>query len=125
MYKSTVVRSNRDLTAREKIAYKDGSQAVSLFDVVPTEGDILLDIDTLVLLHVENDNSENKEYDILLIQTKDGEIYSTSSDSFINSVWDIYDELADMGDDGDVTLRAYKCKSKNNNGYFLSCSLKA
>lgn len=127
-YKAEVTYSTRELTAREKIKFKDTTSAIALDDVVTVDKPIELTIDTVVKISVENgaiksDDGKDKEYDILVFTTDTGDVYKTSSPSFETSIIDIFDELQELNDTDPVTVRIFKKPSKNFNGEFITCSL--
>lgn len=127
-YKAEVTYSTRELTAREKIKFKDTTSAIALDDVVTVDKPIELTIDTVVKISVENgaikgDDGKDKEYDVLVFTTDTGDVYKTSSPSFETSIIDIFNELQELNDTDPVTVRIFKKPSKNFNGEFISCSL--
>lgn len=127
-YKAEVTYSTRELTAREKIKFKDTTSAIALDDVVTVDKPIELTIDTVVKISVENgaiksDDGKDKEYDVLVFTTDNGDVYKTSSPSFETSIIDIFDELQELNDTDPVTVRIFKKPSKNFNGEFITCSL--
>lgn len=127
-YKAEVTYSTRELTAREKIKFKDTTSAIALDDVVTVDKPIELTIDTVVKISVENgaikgDDGNDKEYDVLVFTTDTGDVYKTSSPSFETSIIDIFDELQELNDTDPVTVRIFKKPSKNFNGEFIICSL--
>ena len=127
-YKAEVTYSTRELTAREKIKFKDTTSAIALDDVVTVDKPIELTIDTVVKISVENgaikgDDGKDKEYDVLVFTTDNGDVYKNSSPSFETSIIDIFDELQELNDTDPVTVRIFKKPSKNFNGEFITCSL--
>ena len=127
-YKAEVTYSTRELTAREKIKFKDTTSAIALDDVVTVDKPIELTIDTVVKISVENgaiksDDGKDKEYDVLVFTTDTGDVYKTSSPSFETAIIDIFDELQELNDTDPVTVRIFKKPSKNFNGEFITCSL--
>ncbi len=124
MYKTEVLTSSKELTIREKIKLCEVGDTVSLDTVVPKDGSFDIDVEMFAVIHVENDKSQSKEYDICVIEAKDGTKYKTGSDSFINSLSELYDilEASDEIKNGFV-IRAYKKQSKNFSGDFIACTL--
>lgn len=124
MYKTEVISSSKELTIREKIKLCEVGDTVSLDTVVPKDGSFDVDVEMFAVIHVENDKSQSKEYDICVIEAKDGTKYKTGSESFINSLCELYDmlEAADELKNGFV-IRAYKKPSKNFSGDFITCTL--
>ena len=123
MYKATITRTNKELSAREKIALKDLGGAVSLFDIVKPDESLIIEVDVVANVHVVNDKSDSGEYSVIVIKDTNGDIYSTGSEGFSTSIGDILDELCESGDTEPFKIKCYKKKSKNEKGYFISCSL--
>lgn len=122
MYKSEIIETSREnMTPIEKVAYKDLSDC-ELLDVAVNNnnGSIIIEIEDYVKLHVYNDKTENKEYDVLVLVSKDGTRYKTGSESFERAFFDIYSELKDETGWG---LKVFGKPSKNYQGkLFLTCS---
>lgn len=118
-YEAKISSSTRELTLRERVKLKDTSDATRL-DSVLDEGALILNIDVVAVIEVHNEKSENKDYNVYVILTKDGVKYTTGSESFYSSYKGIADE---MGDE-EYELMVYKKPSKNFTGKsFLTCSL--
>lgn len=122
-YKVNVEFSSKELTPYEKIAIKDTSNTKKLDEAIQENGSIIVDFDYYVLLTIHNEKSENKDYEVTVVVDKDGTKYSTSSQSFMSSLDDIYEELNDEGIT-DFKIKIYSKESKNYKGkYFITCSL--
>ena len=120
-YSVKIEYSSKQLSARERVAVKDTTNAISL-DEATKEGSVIIELDYYVKLMVHNDKAEDKEYAKYLIVTKSGEKYVTGSASFISSLEEIVEEMADSGED--FQLMAYRMPSKNYKGKeFLTCSI--
>lgn len=67
-------------------------------------------------------------FDVILVQDISGAVYATRSETFIEKLKDIFDELASDGDDmstiteDPIMLRITQQKSRSGNN-FVSCSL--
>lgn len=126
-YTVKIVNSNRTLSAKEKISFKDFSDGVQLDTSVTPENGIVINPETYVVCQVHNEKSDNKDYTKFVIVDKDGTKYITGSESFWSSFMNIMDEIVDSAADGDMeewSLRVYKKESKNYKGkYFLTCSI--
>lgn len=121
-YKVEIRECSRELTAKERIIMKDTSNAIKL-DEACAEGEKVTFIPTAyAILGIHNEKSENKDYEVFLIETADGNKYVTGSESFFSTFQDIWDEME--GDDSEWGIEAYKLESKNYKGkYFLTCSI--
>lgn len=121
-YRAEIVDSSRELTAIEKVKFKDTSDCIKLDEVLNDVEQIKIEVDSYVVLMIHNDNSDDKEYNTFIIIDKEGNKYSTGSNSFFNSFMDIMDELQDVEDRWE--LKIYKVESKNYKGkFFISCSV--
>lgn len=126
-YSATITESSRELTARERIMYKDTQNAVSLLDLAENAqatGDkaIITDVKDYIKINVHNDKSDDKEYMNFVIVDGAGEKYVTGSQSFVNSFMDIYEEMKNETESWGIQLNLLA--SKNYKGkYILTCSL--
>ena len=133
-YTATVTESLLELTKREKIKFKTAQEKVSLSDEAK-KGAVILSPKNLVVVEIHNPHTKErqedgttkrveKDYKEYLIETQDGLIYSTSSDSLYSSLHDI---MTDMVDE-DGTMEEFEVKviekpSSNFAGNFLTCQL--
>ena len=121
-YRAEIIDSSKELSAIEKVKFKDTSDCIKLDEVLNDTQQIIIEVDSYVVLKIHNDNSDDKEYKTFIIIDKEGNKYSTGSTSFFNSFMDIMDELKDV--DEKWELKIYKVESKNYKGkFFISCSV--
>lgn len=121
-YSVKVIDASRQLTAKEKIAFKDFGLAKQLDDVVNEEG-LVINVKDYVVLQVHNDKSDNKDYTKFLLIDENGEKYITGSEPFWTTFKDIWDEISDEPE-VEWSLKVYKMESKNYKGkQFLTCSI--
>lgn len=129
-YSATVVEASRELTAREKVKYKDTSDCVKLDEALSGEQGNYLVITPImfVIVEVNNEKSEQKTYSQYIIEDEDGTKYITGSDSFFDTFSDIWSDMTD--EDGNSIdgepwqLKIFKKDSKNYKGkQFITCSL--
>lgn len=119
-YKVTIVSSTRELTKREQVKYKELADAKSLDELSQEIENPIIKVKDLIQLEIHNEASENKDYTACVIVDKDDIIYNTSSPSFIEKAFDIYNDLE--GDD--VDLKIIRKESKNFKGkQFITCTL--
>lgn len=120
-YSVEIKESSRELSAKERIALKDTSDATKL-DVACDEGAVIIEPVAYAVLGIHNEKSDNKDYNNYVIIDKDGQKYVTGSESFWSSFMDIYNEM--QGEDESWSIKAYKLDSKNYKGKkFLTCSI--
>lgn len=121
-YNVSIIESSKELTARERIKYKDTSAATKLDDAVTPDTSLMLTPVAYMVLGIHNEKSNNKDYKNYLIVDKAGNAYVTGSESFFTSFLDIWQEMAD--EDEEYTIEVYKLESKNYNGkFFLTCTI--
>lgn len=126
-YSAVIVEASKELTARERVMYKDTQNAVSINDFAESakaEGAkaIIEGITGYIVLDIHNDKSDDKDYKNYVILDKDGQKYVTGSNSFWNSFVDIYNEMKDEAEPWSVEINLLP--SKNYKGKnVLTCSL--
>ena len=126
-YTVTIAEATRELTAKERVALKDTSNAIALDTAVDsaTDGKIIIKPVDFVVLNIHNDNAkegENKDYTNYLIVADDGNKYVTGSDAFYSSFRNIFDEMKNETEEW--ALECYKKPSKNYTGKgFITCSI--
>lgn len=126
-YSATIVDASRDLTAREKVMFKDTQNAISMNDFAEQAKSedgkaIITDVKDFVHISIHNDKSEDKDYDNYLIIDGAGDKYVTGSQAFWNSFMDIYNEMKDETEPWGIQLNLIP--SKNYKGKnVLTCSL--
>ena len=126
-YSAEIIESSRELSARERVMYKDTQNAISMNDFADNakaEGAkaIITNVTDYVHIMVHNDKSEDKDYDNYLIIDGAGDKYVTGSQAFWNAFMDIYNEMKDETEPWDIQLNLIP--SKNYKGKFvLTCSL--
>lgn len=120
-YSVKIQYCSKELTARDRVAIKDTTNAVSL-DEATKNSKVIIDLDYYAKLAVHNEHSEDKDYDKYIIVAKDGTKYVTGSTSFLTAMEEIVDEMEDSGED--FQLEVYRMPSKNYKGKeFLTCSI--
>lgn len=120
-YSVEIAETNKELTAKERIRLKDTSDAIKL-DEATKEGEIVITPVSYAVLQIHNEKSENKDYNVYLIEDADGTKYVTGSESFFTSFMDIFTEME--GETEEWQVKAYRLPSKNYKGKeFLTCSI--
>lgn len=119
-YSVEIVMSSKDLSAKERIAIKDTTNAVPL-DEACEGAPLVITPDFFVELDVHNEKSkEDKDYVKFVVVDKAGQKYVTGSQSF----WNTFNDIAEEMDDEDYEIEIYKLPSKNYKGKsFLTCSI--
>ena len=133
-YTATVTESFMELSKRDKVKFKTAQEKVPLSEEAK-KGSVILSPKNLVVVEIHNPHTKEtqsdgttkrveKDYKEYLIETQDGVLYSTSSDSLYSSLHDIMSDM--LNDDG--TLEKFEVKviekpSSNFAGNFLTCQL--
>ena len=126
-FTSTIEKASRELTARERVKFKDTQNAISIneFAEEAKKNDakaVINNVDTYVVLAIHNEKSDDKDYKNFVIVTADGEKYVTGSESFWNSFISIYEEMKEETEPWGIEVNLLP--SKNYKGKFvLTCSL--
>lgn len=122
-YKATITEASFELSKRERVAFKDLGDAISL-DTATETGEVEIPVKGYVVIDVHNEKSDNQDYKKYVIVSDSGMRYVTGSDSFWSSFIDIWDDMKEGEDPEDFSIRVYKRPSKNYSGKsFLTCSL--
>lgn len=120
-YSVEIKETSRQLTAKQRIALKDTSDAIKL-DTACEEGAIIIELVDYAILSIHNEKSDNVDYENYVIIDKNGDKYVTGSASFWSSFMNICNEM--QGEDEAWSIKAYKLDSKNYKGKkFLTCSI--
>lgn len=120
-YSVKIVNASKELSARDRVAVKDTTNAIGLDDATK-EAPMVIGIDYYVELAVHNEKSEDKDYNKYVVVDKSGNKFVTGSESFFTAMLEIMDEMSDSGEDFEIQV--YRMPSKNYTGKeFLTCSI--
>ena len=121
MYEVSIKESSKELTAKERIALKDTSDAIKL-DEATTENSLVIKPVAYAILNVVNDKADDPEYLQYVVIADDGTKYVTGSESFWNSFINIFEEMKDESEEW--AIKVYRLDSKNYKGkQFITCSI--
>lgn len=120
-YSVKIREASRELTAREKIRYKDTSTALAV-DYATNDGAlIIVNPVAYVMLDIHNEKADTPDYSKIIVVDDSGNSYITGSDSFVRSFLDIFKE---MQGEGEYSIEVRKIESKNYKGKcFIKCSI--
>lgn len=121
-YTVTITESSKDLTAKERIALKDTSNAIKLDEVCKPEEPFVFTPALYAKIHVENPNSEDKEYDQYIFVDTEGRKYMTGSQSFFDSFINIWNEMGDEQEEWSIEVTKHPSK-KYSGKYFITASI--
>lgn len=122
--KSTSIPDEK-LSAKERIKLKDTSSAIALDSAVTDEQALTISPIAYAVLDVHNDKAKgDKDYTQLLVLDANGDKYTTGSQSFMNSFFDIWDEM-DFETTGEAfDIKIFRKPSKNYAGKsFITCTI--
>lgn len=128
-YNVTITDASKELTAREKIKLKHLNGVPKLIDLC-LEKPYAFSPKDWFLLNIHNEKVRRKDgntdYQILIVEDIDGNMYSTSSTSFYETFTDIFSDMKELVEEtGEAyEVEAYQFPSKNYEGNnILSCRL--
>ena len=125
-YSVTIESASKDLTAKERIAFKDLNNALKLDDALDpngasfVEGGLVIEPSHWGVLHIHNDKSDNKDYNTYIIVDKNGTKFYTSSESFWSSFCDIEREMHDETEPGSIEGTRHPSKNYKDKYYFTA-----
>ena len=125
-YSVNIIKSSKDLTAREQISAKDFSNAVGLDTELTDENSkVIISPAAYLILGVHNEHSKNdKDYKKYLIIDTAGNKFVTGSESFFTAFLDIFEAMESFAPGEEYQIEVYKKPSKNYQGkHFLTCSI--
>lgn len=126
-FSATITEASRELTARERVMFKDTQNATSINEVAENaskagEKAIIENVKDYAILMVHNDKSDDKDYQNFVIITESGDKFVTGSESFWNAFKAIWDEM--HGEEEEWSVQINLIPSKNYAGRnVLTCSL--
>ena len=116
--------SSKELSAKERVAIKDTSNAISIDEITAAEGKMIINYAYHVIIDIHNERSDNKDYVKCVVVDKDGNKYVTGSESFRNALVEIVEEMVEAGEGDNITIECYRKESKNYKGKsFITCSI--
>ena len=121
MYKSEVISCEKELSKKEQVLLKDMSDTHSI-DELTKENGLIINVNFTAKVKIHNDKIEgdNKEYTKMVFVDKDGERYTTGSQSLINAYEDIANDMKDSNEEWGI--KVIRKESKNyKGGTFLTC----
>ena len=122
-YNAKIRYSSKELSAKERIILKDTGNATKL-DTLLEDGPIEISVDYYAIVDIHNEKAkQDKDYSQIVIVDKAGTKFTSGSNSLIEAISDMSDELYDEGIE-EFTISIFRKPSKNYTGkYFITCSL--
>lgn len=120
-YIATIHEASFELSARDRIRFKDMSNSASLDELTNEAEFIIHNPKGYVIVDITNDAVDPPEYTKIVVIDDNGASFSTGSDSFIRSFVDIFKE---MEGEGEYDIVVSKHESKNYKGKgFIKASI--
>lgn len=111
-----------ELRGKDKIKFKDTTDAIKLDDMVTPNEPIVIKPVGYVVLDIHNEKSDNVDYKNYMIIDENGNKYVTGSESLWTTFIDMFSDM--VGEEEEWELKIYKVESKNYKGkYFLTCAI--
>lgn len=121
-YAVTIKETSKELTAKQRIAIKDTTNAIKLDDATENAENVLIYPEMWAVLAIHNEKSDDVDYENYVLVDKDGAKYVTGSKSFWTSFMDIYREMEN--EEEEWGIKVYRVDSKNYKGkQFITCSI--
>lgn len=121
-YAVTIKETSKQLSAKQRIAIKDTSNAMKLDEATANAENVLIYPEMWAVLAIHNEKSDDVDYENYVLVDKDGTKYVTGSKSFWTSFMDIYREMEN--EDEEWGIKVYRMESKNYKGkQFITCSI--
>ena len=123
-YSVKIRETSKELSAKERVAIKDTSNAISIDEVTTENGKMTIDYQFHVILDIHNEKSDNKDYTKTIVVDKEGNKFVTGSESFRTALVEIVNEMTEAGEGDNITIECYRKESKNYKGKsFITCSI--
>lgn len=118
-YEVKISECSKELDKRERIRIKDLSDAIRIDKATQLE-ELFIDVDYYAILDIHSENSEDKDYQNIMVVDMEGNKYVTGSKPFTTSFLNIFSEM-----EGEAfQVKCYRLPSKKREGKdFLTCSL--
>lgn len=121
-YAVTIKETSKQLSAKQRIAIKDTTNAIKLDEATANAENVLIYPEMWAVLAIHNEKSDDIDYENYVLVDKDGTKYVTGSKSFWTSFMDIYREMEN--EDEEWGIKVYRMESKNYKGkQFITCSI--
>lgn len=137
-YTAKVTYTSKQISFDMKMKLKTITGAIPLSEAIDNAMNALIitpDFYAIVEVHNpkvkdrETGQRSEKDYEVYVIVDKSGEMYTTSSQSFFESLFDLTEEWSDaqangeIPEDKDLVLKCFKVQSQNNSGKFITCTI--
>lgn len=122
-YSVKIREASFEMSARDKLRYKDTSTALDLNSVTEDGEFIINDPVNYLILDIHNDKAkDNPDYTKYVVIDAAGNSYITGSESFWRSFREIFDEMKDENDSYSIEVR--QVESNNYKGKsFIKCAI--
>lgn len=119
-YEVKLREASKELTARDKIRYKNFSAAVALDTLVSDDKESFSFAPTAyAIFDVHNEHAENTDYSLYIIEDSAGNLYKTGSLSFFGRFKDIFDTIVEESDGEPFSVSVIKRPSARYKGKYI------
>lgn len=124
-YSVTLLSSSKELSAREKIRYKNFSAAIAIDSLVSDESEVAsITPVAYASFAVHNDKAEHTDYTLYIIEDAAGNLFKTGSEAFFSRFVEIFDTMAEDAPGEEYSISVIKRPSTKYKGkYILLCRL--
>ena len=121
-YSATIRESSFELSARDRLRFKDMSNSASLDELTNGAEFIIHNPKGYVVVDIHNDKADTPDYIKFVVIDDNGASFSTGSDSFIRSFVDIFNEMQGEGE-YDIVVSKHESKNYKGKGYIKASIL--
>ena len=121
-YSATIRESSFELSARDRLRFKDMSNSASLDELTNEAEFIIHNPKGYVVVDIHNDEADTPDYIKFVVIDDNGASFSTGSDSFIRSFVDIFNEMQGEGE-YDIVVSKHESKNYKGKGYIKASIL--
>lgn len=119
-YEVKLREASKELTARDKIRYKNFSAAIALDTLVADDKESFSFAPVgYAVFDVHNEHAENSDYPLYIIEDSSGNLYKTGSLSFFGRFKDIFDTMVEESEGEQFTVSVIKRPSARYKGKYI------
>lgn len=125
-YTATIREASRELTAKERVMFKDLQNATSAVDFAKEcreqDGKAIITVKDWAIIDIHNESADNTDYTVYLFVDENSNKYYTSSEPCWTAFNNIYSEMAESDEEWGIEFNLIPSK-KYNGKEILTCSL--
>ena len=125
-YTATIREASRELTAKERVMFKDLQNATSAVDFAKecreADGKAIIAVKDWAIIDIHNESADNTDYTVYLFVDENNNKYYTSSEPCWNAFVNIFSEMKDSNEEWGIEFNLIPSK-KYSGKEILTCSL--